>query len=312
MPSPKHEFHFPRSTRLGAIFLLIVLLFAVFFWRILPSFTQPKTDKDEAALQQAWSSYEKKATKDVTQQKGSNYLDDDENDDVEKDVDPKPASLFPFNPNTASEVELLKLGLPKYTVKTILKYRAKSAITFKRKEDLQKLYTLSKADYERIAPYVRIPENNISDLHEKAPYPKFSNEKAAPQIIELNAATADELISLRGIGPGYSKRIINYRDALGGFFSIDQLKEVYGFPDSTYQQLKDKFTVNVTLVKQININIADEATLSKNPYIGRKLAFNIIKLRNDIKQFKEIDQLRQVPLINEEKYRKIAPYLSTH
>jgi competence protein ComEA len=312
MLKPKHEFHFPRGMRTGAIALLILLLSGTFIWKILPSFIQPEPDKEEAALQQAWSKFDPKHRDDSSQKTISDDIDDRGDTGEDKAITDKTGktSLFVFNPNTASEAELLKLGLPKYTVKTILKYRAKSPFTFKRKEDLQKLYTLSKKDYERIAPYVSIPENGVTEAHNKQEY--SARSKAESQMVELNTASEEGLIALKGIGPGYSRRIINYRNALGGFLKVEQLKEVYGFPDSTYQQLKDKFTVNVTLVKQINVNIADEETLSKNPYIGRKLASNIIKLRNDIKQFKEIDQLRQVPLINEEKYRKIAPYLSTH
>ena len=312
MLKPKHKFHFPRGMRAGAIVLLILLLSAVLIWRILPSLVQPEPDKEDAALQQVWSGFNSKHGNDTFPRTISDNVDNTEGTEKNRAVDDysRNASLFIFNPNTASEAELLKLGLPKYTVKTILKYRAKNPFTFKRKEDLQKLYTLSKKDYERIAPYVRIPGNGATQVRDKPEYTLRSNNE--PQMVELNAATQEELISLKGIGPGYSKRVLNYRNALGGFLKVEQLKEVYGFPDSTYQQLKDKFTVNVTLVKQINVNIADEETLSRNPYIGRKLASNIIKLRNDIKQFKEIDQLRQVPLINEEKYRKIAPYLSTH
>src|SRR5690606_13212332 len=99
-------------------------------------------------------------------------------------------------------------------------------------------------------------------------------------------------------------------NSIGGFFKVDQLQEVYGFPDSTYQQLKHHFTVNPPDVQKIALNRATETDLAKHPYIGKRLAANIIKLRNDLKTFTDIEQLRQTPLINEEKYRKIVPYLS--
>ena len=307
--SSDSNFNLPRNARLGVLVLLVILIILVFVWKMLPSWIQPKADKEEAALQQSWSAFKRENIKASPEQKSHDHSKP-EHEDTEDDEEPEvTVTLFPFNPNTATEAELLRLGLPKYTVNTILKYRAKSTTTFKRKEDLQKLYTLSKEDYARIAPYVQIPESASNGGYVKA---TFVKEATAAQTIELNVATAEQLMSLNGIGTGYSKRILNFRDALGGFISVDQLKEVYGLPDSTFQQLKDKFTVNVTLVKQINVNIADEATLAKMPYIGRKMAPNIIKLRKDMGSFKEMEQLRQVPLINEEKYRKIAPYLSTH
>jgi competence protein ComEA len=310
MPQRQHDFNFPRKTRLGALVLLSVLLVLIIVWKVFPSFIQPKPDKEESELQKSWARFKNENTSGGPSVNNiqRNKYDEREEEETEP-AKPATAALFPFNPNTATEAELLQLGLPKYTVHTILKYRAKSSTTFKKKEDLQKLYTLSKADYERIEPYIRIPASGDTKSFERQVLP--ATVKAAV-VIELNTATVEQLISLKGIGPGYSNRIIHYREALGGFRSVEQLKEVYGFPDSTYQQLKDRFSVNVTLVQQINVNIADEATLAKQVYIGRKMASGIVRLRKDMGQFKEIAQLRQVPLINEEKYRKIAPYLSTH
>jgi len=94
-----------------------------------------------------------------------------------------------------------------------------------------------------------------------------------------------------------------------GFLQVAQLKEVYGFPDSTYQVLKNRFIVDSSKVKKLNVNMATEAELAQHPYIGKQMARNIIILRNGLQSFENIEQLRQVPLINEEKYRKIAPYL---
>lgn len=302
-----NEFHFTRKTRTGSLVLLIILILLILVWRIMPFMAKPEISKDEIALQKAWLEFQAKHI-DTTRDNSRTSYNRSYTDRKSSSSPTQKAELFPFNPNTASEADLLRLGLPQYTVNTILKFRAKNPIAFKKKEDLQKLYTLKKEDYERIAPYVRIPESSDSNTEDYKPkdIPKQS------VTLELNAADADQFMSLRGIGPAYSKRIINFRNALGGFLKVEQLKEVYGFPDSTYQQLKDMFTINSSLVRKINLNIADENTLGRHPYIGKKLAAAIIKQRNDIGQFSDLEQLRQVPLINEEKYRKIAPYLSTH
>ncbi|KAA5534773.1 hypothetical protein F0919_09195 [Taibaiella lutea] len=301
------DFHLTRKTRAGALALLIILILLVLVWRIMPVITKPKVDKDEIALQKAWSEFQEKHIDTPVSKSEPAYARSDTDEGASSSATQQ-AELFPFNPNTASEADLLKLGLPKHTVNTILKYRGKNPTAFKKKEDLQKLYTLRKEDYERIAPYISIPENA------NVPVENYISRSAPQKIaaVELNTANPEQLMSLRGIGPAYSKRIVNFRDALGGFLKVEQLKEVYGFPDSTYQQLKDKFTINSSLVRKINLNIADENSLGRHPYIGKKLAVAIIKFRNDIGQFSDLEQLRQVPLINEEKYRKIAPYLSTH
>lgn len=307
------DFQMNSSTRLGAICLLCLLLVLFVFWRLLPAFATPKPDKDALVLQAAWNQYKKEHIVTIDKREDRNNYQR-ERVAFGKSASQRAGSLFLFDPNTASENELLDLGLPPYTVRTILKYRSKArGLAFKQKEDLKRLYTLKPEDYERIAPYVRIVSLESEGGYDKSK--AFIKEKAVealPQIIEINRADVHALMTLNGIGPGYAGRIINFRNALGGFWAVEQLKEVYGFPDSTYQKLKEKFTVNSSLVQKINVNIADETELAKHPYIGKKLAFNIIRLRNDLKQFSEIEQLREVPLINEEKYRKIAPYLSTH
>jgi competence protein ComEA len=313
-----NEWQFSRKTRTGALVLMAILLVLIVVWRLLPSIFPPKEDPAGKELQLAWNNFKKENITAVPE--------DDPRDDHQyskqyhpqyKDEDSTPqvqVHLAPFDPNTASEEELIAVGFQPRTAKTMIKYRSKGG-TFRKKEDLQKLYTLSKEDYERIAPYARFDETQDK--------PDFSENKSAYsenkpayvqaiKTVELNGADAETLLSLRGIGPAFSKRILNFRNALGGFIVVEQLKEVYGFPDSTYQQLKEKLIVDAGKARKMNINQATEEELGKHPYIGRKLASNIIKFRNEIKSFNEIGQLKQVPLINDEKYRKIAPYLSTH
>jgi DNA uptake protein ComE-like DNA-binding protein len=319
MQQQTNEWQFSRKTRTGALVLMAILLVLIVVWRLLPSIFPPKEDPADAALQLAWNNFKKEHITTVPEddphqdrQYNKQYQSQYKNEDSTPQVQ---AHLAPFDPNTASEEELIAIGLQPRTAKTIIKYRSKGG-KFRKKEDLQKLYTLSKEDYERIAPYARFgetPQDKPDYPENKSVYPE--NKPAyvqTPRTVELNGADAEALLALRGIGPAFSKRILNFRNALGGFVAVEQLKEVYGFPDSTYQQLKDKLIVDAGKAKKINLNVATEEELGKHPYIGRKLASNIIKYRNEIRNYSEIAQLKQVPLINDEKYRKIAPYLSTH
>lgn len=319
MQQQTNEWQFSRKTRTGALVLMAILLILIVVWRLLPSIISPQEDPAGKELQLAWNTFKKENIAEVpkddphsdrqySKQNYSKYKDEDSQQQVQ-------AHLAPFDPNTASEEELIAVGFQPRTAKTIIKYRSKGG-KFRKKEDLQKLYTLSKEDYDRIAPYARFgetPEDKPIYPENKPTYPQNKSDYVqASKTVELNGADADALLSLRGIGPAFSKRILNFRNALGGFITVEQLKEVYGFPDSTYQQLKGKLIVDAGKAKKININQATEEELGKHPYIGRKLASNIIKYRNEAKNFSEIAQLKQVPLINDEKYRKIAPYLSTH
>lgn len=62
-------------------------------------------------------------------------------------------------------------------------------------------------------------------------------------LINLNTASATELETLPRIGPAMSQRIIDYREQHGGFTSIDQLKDVAGIGDATFDGLKELVTV---------------------------------------------------------------------
>ena len=76
-----------------------------------------------------------------------------------------------------------------------------------------------------------------------------STQKSANQaqnesdLINLNSATAAELDALDGIGATYAQRIIDYREANGGFKSIEEIKNVKGIGDKTFEKFKDKITI---------------------------------------------------------------------
>jgi competence protein ComEA len=61
---------------------------------------------------------------------------------------------------------------------------------------------------------------------------------AGSRPVSLSTATADDLDSLDGIGPTLAQRIVEYRQAHGGFRSIDELRQVDGIGDKRFQQLK--------------------------------------------------------------------------
>ena len=52
--------------------------------------------------------------------------------------------------------------------------------------------------------------------------------------INLNTATEDELMTIRGIGETYAKRIVEFRESIGGFTYMEQLKEIEGIGDGRY------------------------------------------------------------------------------
>lgn len=71
-----------------------------------------------------------------------------------------------------------------------------------------------------------------------------TNLPAQPTIVNINTATLGQLDSLPGIGPVYAQRIIDYRETKGNFKTIDEIKNVKGIGDSTFEKMKDRITVN--------------------------------------------------------------------
>jgi DNA uptake protein ComE-like DNA-binding protein len=213
-------------------------------------------------------------------------------------------TLFPFDPNTLDSTGFITLGLKPKTTHFLLNWRRKGKIFYK-KEDLKPLYTLKPEEYTRLEPYIAINTPRTSP-HRYT----HSSMPPLPRTIDLNATDSATLVRLNGIGPTLAHKILEKRNALGGYLKLEQLKEIYTFPDTTFALLREKLVINPGLVRKLSLNSAGLDDLKTHPYIGEKMAKNILLYREGLKQFTSLDQLRQVPLMNEENYRKIAPYFT--
>lgn len=222
--------------------------------------------------------------------------------------------LFYFDPNNLSADGWQKLGLREKTIHTIQNYLSKGG-HFKKPEDLQKVYGLFPNEYERIAPYIKIEASNESTnpkdftnkpTTENQPVKTYTSRYA---VVDINSADTTSLIALPGIGSKLAMRIINFRDKLGGFYSINQIGETFGLPDSTFQKIKQYLKLENTSIKKININTATMDELKAHPYIRWALANPIIAYRNEHGSFGKIEDLKKVMAVTDEAYNKMTPYL---
>ncbi|MEY4927619.1 MAG: hypothetical protein RI894_2055 [Bacteroidota bacterium] len=226
---------------------------------------------------------------------------------------------FAFDPNTASEADLLRL-LPPKTVQSIVNYRSKGG-KFKTKDDVKKIYTLAEADFTRLESSIAIAAPTASTL-KVTPYSEkmpsalapttnaaFSKSKKTQNKVDINAATAEDFQQLPSVGIGYATRIVNTREKFGGFVKVEQLKETYGLPDSIYQKILPQLQLGTPTTRKLKINSATADDLKKHPYLNWKLANLIVSFREQHGRYKSATDLKQIPLITPEIFDKIAGYI---
>jgi competence protein ComEA len=70
-----------------------------------------------------------------------------------------------------------------------------------------------------------------------------SAEPAQPALVDLNRASAEELMTLPGVGPARAQAILAFRQAHGGFTSLSQLLRIKGFGRATLRRLRPLLTL---------------------------------------------------------------------
>lgn len=219
--------------------------------------------------------------------------------------------LFFFNPNTVTAEEWKRLGLRDKTIQTILKYRSKGG-KFYKPADLQRIYGLHTDEYERLLPYVQIESNPKTNTEQAAVLAEFRTERKEynAALVDINDADTTTWKQLKGIGSTYARRIVNFRNKLGGFVSVDQVGETYGLPDSVFQKVKQQLRFSSSSINQIDLNNSTVDELKAHPYIGFSVANAIVQYRSQHGDFSTISDLQKIGAIDGALYRKISPYLT--
>jgi DNA uptake protein ComE-like DNA-binding protein len=128
-------------------------------------------------------------------------------------------------------------------------------------------------------------------------------------ILNLNICDSASLEALPGIGPVLSSRIIRYRNLIGGYVSVDQLKEVYGLPEETFDLISARVMADSLTIRKIRINEWDYSQLIRHPYFQRNEVSAILKYREIKGRIKNISEMVENNLISSETARKIRQYL---
>lgn len=138
----------------------------------------------------------------------------------------------------------------------------------------------------------------------------YTRKFAKGTVVEINSADTTVLKGVPGIGSTFANRIVKYRNLLGGFCHIEQLKEVYGIDEAKYELLKDWFSVDTAKISKIQINILSAKELAAHPYISFSQAEVMLKLRKRKGEIKSWDELRFLEEFQEDDYIRLCSYIS--
>lgn len=291
-------FTFTKKERNGIIFLILILIIIICFRSIILKQRDVAINTENEEFLTELSRFEESLKlKEIFPEK--DYTKKQTTEEWKA-----PHTPFLFDPNSSDKQELQNLGFTEKQISTIIKYREKGG-KFKNKQDLLKIYGISRNQYNFLEPYIQIKttENIVS-------YSKKEFEKTKKiTFIEINSATEADLIELNGVGESYAKRICKYREILGGFHSKEQLLEVYGMDSTRYNQLKDQFFIDTSLVIKHDINLIEYNDLIKRQYLNKFQVQAILKYRELNGRINNLNELIENKLIPQSVYYKVSPYL---
>ena len=303
----KKYLSFSRGQRVGIIVLITFILIAIALNFALPLFFTSNDNTNDDFLDEAKTFRENLQSLDSIRQVErqrqyeERYVKRYENQypKNEKKTDKKDENytLFAFDPNKVDSAAFIKLGLKPYTVSAILNYRKKDGV-FRTNADFAKIYSVTPEKFAELEPYITI---------------KFLEEakiNAQNVIVELNSADTTELMQVKGIGRGYARSIVRFRNETGGFISVEQLQEVYGMRPENYERIRPFCIVNANLVQKIKINTASVDHLNRHPYLDFYQSKAAYELRREKGKLKNFDELKSLKEFTPETLAKIQPYLS--
>lgn len=295
-------FNFSRKERAGIIGLLLIIFLLIVFAALIPRFI-PSDRTNFSKWEAEVNTYLAKK--------------------VNKIPSDRTSHLVAFNPNEVDSVSLVNMGLPLKVIVNWMKYLEKGG-RFRDKEGVKKIFGMTFELFEQLDTFIVIPTRSITvtKVTRAIPDDKSSKgfncdttfrrtytkkEKTRVMSIELNSADSLHLLEIPGIGPVFASRIIRYRNLLGGYYSVAQLREIYGMREENFTAISQYFAVNQSSLKPFSINFSTIRELGRHPYVGFRTARKVIKLRDKIGKFSSADDLSSI--IVADSLHRLIPYM---
>lgn len=226
---------------------------------------------------------------------------------------PRQPELFPFDPNTADSTQLLKLGLQPWQVVNIYKYRNAGGV-YRKPRDFARLYGLTLKEYRRLEPYIRISEENMPAENyfykyepiEERDTVKYPVKLQPEERVVLNRADTAQLRKVPGIGSYFARKIVEYRERLGGYYRVQQLLEIEDFPETAVNFF---IIPDGTEFRKMNLNRLSLNELKRHPYINFYQAREIVDFRRLHGRIENLQQLSLSKDFPPEAIERLEPYV---
>lgn len=207
-----------------------------------------------------------------------------------------------FDPNQYAPSDWMNLGLSQKQADLVVRFGKHG---FYSHEDLRKVFVISDRFFDVIKDSLVYPQRPAKAVIK-------DEDVKYERIVEVNTASLEELMTLKGVGEFFAKNIIKTRNALGGFVNKQQLLEVWKFDQEKLDVIKEHIEVNTRNIRQIDINSATAAELKSHPYIQWNVANSIVKMRDQLGGYQKIEDIRRSVLIDESLFLKLKPYLTVN
>jgi DNA uptake protein ComE-like DNA-binding protein len=236
------------------------------------------------------------------------------------EVENRKPKIYPFNPNYITDYKGQQLGMSLEEIDRLLAYRKTSKFV-NSKIEFQQVTKVSDSLLSKISPYFKFPnwvvnqdKNSITQKSSLSFLQKQESHKNIPKVelstTDINKATAEDLQIINGIGPSFSKRIIQYRSKLQGFSYKDQLYEVWSLEKEVADKVLLTFKIiDKPIIKKINVNTATFKAVLKNPYIDYELCKKIFNYKDEVAELQDISELKNIKDFPLDKYDRIVLYL---
>jgi len=217
-----------------------------------------------------------------------------------------------FDPNQLDISGWMKLGFSEKQSLALINYR-ESLGGFKKESDLSESFVVSDSKFKELLPFIRIKDRLNNDSKEELLNSDELREKEFPVevslYIELNSSDSTSLLQLKGIGPFYAGKIIEYRNRLGGYLFKEQLLELWKFDSSKLNSIMDQIWVDTNKVRYLRINSDSLNFLKKHPYLDWNHANAIVSYREQHGSFNDKEELKKLVIFNDSLIHRLYPYL---